>query len=743
MTTEENKQLSLSMQLASVAEAAPTYKLDHSGNRWLGLIVHHRRLFDALQDGWLRPQSKEAGLTLGTGAFVSAPDDAGKHSIRVRIKFDVAKLPGLDAFVYRGEQWTSVAPVDVESSDIALYWPGALPTFAVSSLSVTTDEERVRLYGMARQASNVCLPVEVTVDHEKADTILPPALPSKEVNTRLEIPDREDAIHGAMSMAVWAVPRIDPWLDMLVASLSVDHDKLAVSATKLKADWWRIPPWAMTADTDSPDNLLVDSLQNALWLSAVEVFREQPGQSSIRPLALAEQIADCARLRFTCSKTETNAWFEETRRILRAETTFHANHWLDCPVGMAIQLVLTRPEPNNFKTWHRELHELPPSVWWSAAALCGLKHGYKRLDLCFRGDAPLQETLSMHALLTSASDLRNFNWPSMTGKPRWHRVSDGVVILWGNKRVVHKPWTARGRWYTADFENQAVRREAHSIARKLNWPCLDQELRLTTGQVAYTGSGKVTVSDQKIDIQGEIGLHLPPDAHVEDVLDVEAFRNHVAVSTGRLPEPPAISVAELPASHLGVPGLTYLPNFLSDVEEMKIVEIIDRYEWSNELKRRVQHYGWRYDYKSGQVERTMRVGPLPDWATEIAQRLVERRLIPEMPNQVIVNEYIREQGISRHVDSESSFDDHIAMISLLETWEMVFRKRHGKEKCTVMLEKGSVAVMTGPSRSQWTHEIPNRKSEPGPMTNKGTRSRIPRGRRLSLTFRKVLENNVQ
>ena len=32
--------------------------------RWLGLATHNRRLFEALQDGWLRPVSTSAGQLL-------------------------------------------------------------------------------------------------------------------------------------------------------------------------------------------------------------------------------------------------------------------------------------------------------------------------------------------------------------------------------------------------------------------------------------------------------------------------------------------------------------------------------------------------------------------------------------------------------------------------------------------------------------------------------------------------------
>jgi alkylated DNA repair dioxygenase AlkB len=262
--------------------------------------------------------------------------------------------------------------------------------------------------------------------------------------------------------------------------------------------------------------------------------------------------------------------------------------------------------------------------------------------------------------------------------------------------------------------------------------------------VIFTGSGEVAVSGRKIDIRGDIGLHLPPDARVEDVLDVESFRHHVAVSAGRLPEPPVVPVAELTSVRLGVPGLTYVQNFLSDLEEAEIVEKIDQNDWQNDLKRRVQHYGWRYDYVNRQIDPGMRIDKLPDWAIAVAERLVKQKIVPQMPDQLIVNEYVRDQGIGRHIDREPDFADDIAMISLLESWEMVFRRKdNSKIKHNVMLDNRSVAVMSGPARYQWTHEIPSRKSEPGPKMPNGRRQRKLRKRRLSLTFRKVLDENLR
>ena len=187
-----------------------------------------------------------------------------------------------------------------------------------------------------------------------------------------------------------------------------------------------------------------------------------------------------------------------------------------------------------------------------------------------------------------------------------------------------------------------------------------------------------------------------------------------------------------------VPGLVYRPNFLEGEHERRLVEWIDAQEWSNELRRRVQHYGWRYEYRDRQVDSSMRLGDLPPKLLELAHRLYHSKLVPQMPDQVIVNEYNADQGISAHVDARSSFADGIATISLLESWEMNFHPPGRKGTRTAvpwLLERRSVAVMNGAARWKWKHEIGVRKSDP-PLNGYGNRR--PRNRRISLTFRKVL-----
>ena len=212
---------------------------------WLGLATDHRRLFDALQGGWLRPLEPLVGILVGIGKYVPERNTipAG-HPILVRMKLDVEKLPVLAVNVYREGRWTHSPLYALGPSDEALYWPGVLPAFAISDLLVSTEEERARLTGMARRVSNVELPEEVVrVDVESGETFEPDLpLPEVEGLPRLCLPSGEDAAHGAMCMAVWAVPRTDPWLDLLVASLAADRTRLPGLAGEVDAGWWRFPP---------------------------------------------------------------------------------------------------------------------------------------------------------------------------------------------------------------------------------------------------------------------------------------------------------------------------------------------------------------------------------------------------------------------------------------------------------------------------------------------------------------------
>ncbi|MBW4575742.1 MAG: alpha-ketoglutarate-dependent dioxygenase AlkB [Aphanothece sp. CMT-3BRIN-NPC111] len=181
-----------------------------------------------------------------------------------------------------------------------------------------------------------------------------------------------------------------------------------------------------------------------------------------------------------------------------------------------------------------------------------------------------------------------------------------------------------------------------------------------------------------------------------------------------------------------VTGLQYISNFISPDEQQKLLQEVDAQPWSQELKRRVQHYGYRYDYKSRSVAPSMYLGALPDWAGEIVKRITLENCLNILPDQVIVNEYQPGQGISQHIDCESCFTDTIISLSLGSSCIMDFSQKLKKEKKSLFLEPGSLLVLKDAARYEWQHGIPQRK------TDLWQGNKIPRERRVSLTFRKVI-----
>ncbi|MFE2530973.1 alpha-ketoglutarate-dependent dioxygenase AlkB [Streptomyces sp. NPDC059371] len=185
-----------------------------------------------------------------------------------------------------------------------------------------------------------------------------------------------------------------------------------------------------------------------------------------------------------------------------------------------------------------------------------------------------------------------------------------------------------------------------------------------------------------------------------------------------------------------VPGLRYIAGWLDPDACQETLARIEAGAWSTELRRRVQHYGHRYDYGRRSVTADPRTAadapPLPSWALRQAERLAREGIMEPRADQVIVNEYQPGQGISAHVDCVPCFGPVVAAISLGSGCVMDFTHPADGEKTAVRLAPGSLCVMTGAARYDWRHGIAARKSDPEGAV------RVPRGRRVSVTFRSVL-----
>jgi alkylated DNA repair dioxygenase AlkB len=187
-----------------------------------------------------------------------------------------------------------------------------------------------------------------------------------------------------------------------------------------------------------------------------------------------------------------------------------------------------------------------------------------------------------------------------------------------------------------------------------------------------------------------------------------------------------------------IAGLKILFDFISKEEENELLDNIDKSAWLTDLKRRVQHYGYKYDYKARRIDQSFFIGEIPIWMKFLSDRLQQKKIIDFIPDQAIINEYIDDQGIAPHIDCEPCFGDTIISISLGGQCVMNFQKEQTsveQNKVPLLIHPKTLIVMTGESRFNWFHGIVGRKSD------KFNGQTSKRNRRVSITLRKVILDN--
>ena len=145
-----------------------------------------------------------------------------------------------------------------------------------------------------------------------------------------------------------------------------------------------------------------------------------------------------------------------------------------------------------------------------------------------------------------------------------------------------------------------------------------------------------------------------------------------------------------------IQGLTYTKNYITTEQEQFLISQIDSQPWLADLKRRVQHYGYKYDYKARKITPDLKIADVPEWLQII-----------DGIDQVIINEYLCGQGITSHIDCIPCFGETICSLSLLEPCEMILEKDNTKH--SIILEPRSLLTFQGEARYQWKHSIPQRK----------------------------------
>ncbi|XP_041973231.1 alkylated DNA repair protein alkB homolog 8 [Aricia agestis] len=192
-------------------------------------------------------------------------------------------------------------------------------------------------------------------------------------------------------------------------------------------------------------------------------------------------------------------------------------------------------------------------------------------------------------------------------------------------------------------------------------------------------------------------------------------------------------------------GLHLLENFISDEEEMLLINLFDWVEEANLKNRQVKHYGYEFRYGSNDVDLSAPLSEkIPPECDILWQRIRESGFNIDTPDQLTVNKYSPGQGIPSHVDRHSPFGYTILSLSLGSQVVMDW-KRHSGEYIPVVVPARSLLIMTGEARYDWQHGIQPRTWDPiieKRLLDKEevkviTSDTEPRGTRISLTFRKT------
>lgn len=157
-------------------------------------------------------------------------------------------------------------------------------------------------------------------------------------------------------------------------------------------------------------------------------------------------------------------------------------------------------------------------------------------------------------------------------------------------------------------------------------------------------------------------------------------------------------------------GFRYQPDLITADEEARLVQELESlpfqpFNFHGHLaNRRVAGFGLRYDYdRRGLVE----AAPVPDFLLSLRAKVAAfAGKSADAFAQVLINEYRPGAGIGWHVD-KPQFGE-VAGVSLLAACDFRLRRKTktGWERKTILVERRSAYLLTGPARTRWEHSIP-------------------------------------
>ncbi|MBH1445906.1 alpha-ketoglutarate-dependent dioxygenase AlkB [Stenotrophomonas maltophilia] len=723
-------------------------RLRAEGGGLLGLVLDQAEFLYFLSSEWVEPSSGHLvlGVRQPCGSRAACSTD-------VAIWFSTQLLSDQQVMVWRNGTWLDIALEDLLPEDEFVSWHGPMPAFAVDHFCVNSEAVKAKLLALAHSFVDMEVPIQpfnVCVFSQSAPPGEVPSMKS------CPPPRNWNALRGAAAMAAFAVPAIDPWIELFCDLVDVGSAR-PKSIKELGVPWWEAAIWSRRQE---------QSELPALWRAIVARFGDPERLKDWRAKNILDEICKHALL-LGENPSRLEKLSEGAKALLDDRGTVMELGAHDDFLALTLQLVLLRPTPERFLGWREDWPAIPPGVWWTGMTLAGYIQGYRSLPIHFRGSPECRKLLALKTW-QNACEIGSERWASVTPKKlTWNVDADLISMTADGMTWAEHRLGTRGSWYRADLDNSTLQAVAQQIALEECPESLDHSVSVENKSIQVVGDGVLDVEEdgRVLNARGRVEFVFGQGVSLAASLNTNRFRVWLATASisRRLARPRRIlAVDHMPDIERGSQvdqgstpsirkvsdaggvragggievkggrspqGLSLLPNFITDEEESRLVSIIDSLEWDRTMKRQVQHYGWRYDYKARQIRPENFLGPLPDWASELAERLLAYGVLTESPDQVIVNNYYGNQGISKHIDCKGCFRGPIVTVSLLETWDMIFTRKINSESLKFIqpLLRCSAVVLAGESRNSWQHEIPQRIKEHG----------IRRERRLSITFRKV------
>lgn len=190
------------------------------------------------------------------------------------------------------------------------------------------------------------------------------------------------------------------------------------------------------------------------------------------------------------------------------------------------------------------------------------------------------------------------------------------------------------------------------------------------------------------------------------------------------------------------PTIYYIPNFITENEEshiLKQVYSVPKPKWTCLSNRRLQDYGG-VPHAKGMIPEKM-----PDWLQVYVDKVDQLNVFNgKKPNQVLVNEYLPNQGIMPHTDGPL-FDPTITTISCGSYTVLQFLQNDERRQkvCEILLERRSLVIVKDDMYSKYLHCIKENEedvvSDCVNLQNCGDKycDLLKRTTRVSLTIRHV------